>query len=276
MSSPKNRAWLQGHFRHWSSRILPFLLGLCLIATLSTKPMAQVVLPPTPFYLNEMQSLCTINHCGRVMLRYDVRALGAAKLLIQIYKADEKSDKPYREFLYEKPAQHIRLNLSGVPIGLYQVKGTPLDAAGKPLSGGERPMTLAYGAERAWKAYYDAINARTGRIDPPFSESVANATADQPSLEIDPQALVLNPGKSSPMKARLRNAPADVVLEWKLEGRGRLTVIDNTRAEYFSEAKFEPSRAGREAVIHVTAVGHPELQANVWVVVTRSNIEEGK
>jgi hypothetical protein len=209
------------------------------------------------------------------MLSYDVRQLGAAKMRIQLFKADEQTEKPYREFVYDKPILRTRLNLTGVPIGLYQVVGTPLDASDRPLPGGERPMLLAYGSERAWKAYYAAVNARTGRIDPPFSESVGNSTTDQPSLEIEPQALVLNPGKNSPLRARLRNAPADIVLEWKLDGRGRLNVIDNVRAEYFAEAKIDPGRAGREAVIHVTAVGHPELQANVWVVVTRSNIDDG-
>ena len=248
---------LNVHIRRWFLAVL----FLSLMAAVWAQPL---ILPPAPFMLNDMVTICEVNHGGRVVLRYDVRHVGGQGLKLQLFLGRGKNtEKPVREFVYKGSTGTHKLDLHGVPIAVYRVHGIPLGSNDELLAGGERPVYLCWGGGRAWRAF-DKTTLDANGAKAPFQDAKVDSK-DSPTLEVDPPGVVVNQGEVTPIKAFLRGLPPAEELEWKLEGSGQLKVVDGRNALYQADPK---AGLGRNAVIKITCKGHPELRANVTVVVT--------
>jgi len=247
------------------------ILALSLIAMQAAAWCEPVVLPPPPFSLNDKISMCQVNHGGRVVLRYDVRPLGGSALKLQLFPGKGKDrDKVAREFLFQGVSGTSKLDLKGLPILVYRVLGTPLDAQGQPLAGGERAVMLCWGGGRAWRAYDTptAYEEGSGQPPPPFL-GLGKAGADNlPGLELDPPGIVVNRGQSQVVEAIMHNLPIDEALEWTMEGDGTFRVINNRQIYYKADKK---AKIGKNATIRVVCRNHPELSTNLTVIVTAVN-----
>ena len=230
-----------------------------------------VLLPAPPFTLNDKISMCQVNHGGRVVLRYDVRALGGVAMKLQLFPGKGKDrDKVAREFVFAGPSGTSKLDMKGLPILVYRVLGTPLDAQGQPLAGGEQAVMLCWGGGRAWRAYDNPTSYQegSGQPRPPF-HGLGKVKADnQPSLELDPPGIVLNRGQSQVVEAVLRNVGLQEELEWSMEGDGTFRVINNRRIYYKAD---KGAKIGKNATIRVACRNRPELSASLTVIVTSVN-----
>ena len=220
------------------------------------------------FTLNDMVTLCEVNHGGRVVLKYDVRRLGGSGIKIQLYPGKGKNYQTlFKEYRFDGPVGTARLDLHGVPILVYRVQGVALDAQGHELTGGETPVFLCWGGGRAWRSFdnptrYDPEN---GGKAPPFLKATVAKATEEPSIELDPPGVVLNGGQAQKIEAVFHNVRIDEVLDWKMEGEGDFKVLTNRSVVY---AAPKDAKVGKTATIKVASREHPEINATLTVIVT--------
>lgn len=233
--------------------------------------------------LNDMNTTCTINQGGRILLSYDLRPYAAKALRLELFSADD-TEHPKWSQVYTQAFQQVRLPLGKLPCGVYQVRPTLLGGDDKPLRPTERSVLLVYGGDKAWASYdkYWAERAQQA-TKIPFADRSMVHNSETLVLETDPSALVLRPGQASIINARLRAAGsgplqpeskellASPQYVWKLEGRGQLEANTGNRAVYRCENTKSSASSNREAVIRVEVAGHPELHCSIWVIVSETS-----
>ena len=94
-----------------------------------------------------------------------------------------------------------------------------MDATGKPVAAPSIVVHVQYGGWTAWEDYHQnrAQGTPEDLKDLPPSAAVAPASA---SVQVVPNAVVMNPRDVMQFKVVLKGLPANDPVSWKLDGKG--------------------------------------------------------
>lgn len=243
------------------------LLTLLLFLPLSRAGLAQPSTPPV--YVNEKYSLVQLAKGQRATLRYDLRPIGGEYLKVKMFRHDQLfTEPPVSEWLFQGPADSVRLDFKEFPINMYTMLAYCSDENGEPLAYAAPYIFIEYGGWRAWEKFKPPVETVTKQPDAFTDVSVATNIANRDvGLQVDPPAVVIKPGETVVFKPFFRNMEAESVT-WKLVGEGTLKASEDGSYLYTAPIKQVGTKLFR---VEVQSTAHPELQGVGTILVTTAD-----
>lgn len=248
-------------------RLVSSLLATAVVLCAGGEALCQPI-PPPPFTINRKLTLAQANRGGRVELDYDLTGVGAASMLLECYRFDgPKGGTRVRDWMLVQPRGHQRLAFNDMPPAVYYFKCSLRDSANQPIAANFRAVQLEYGGWSGRLRNERATQQAASQPGKPLDGIVVEPTVvegDAYNFHVEPSALVVAPGRTGSLAAMLNQVLMAEPLAWKLEGPGRLVITENCLATYLADKGGE----GQRATIHVESQTHPNLQADIQVLVS--------
>lgn len=243
---------------------------LCSLLILAGAAAAQP-LPNPPFTINRKITLAQVNRGGRVELMYDLRAYPGANLKVSCYRYQGPSGSQWvQDWTVSERQGKLKLDFTHFPSAQYVFRGTLINAQEQPLALAFRPVQLEYGGWTGRLRVDAATRAASDDSRAPLAGAAPVAGADSDYVfEVTPNALVVPQSQTSQLTATLNKRPMAEILEWKLEGPGKLSVIENFVGIYTAP---KGARNGERATIHVWAPQHPRLRQSIQVLISSETV----
>lgn len=238
------------------------LLGSLLLTTAWPQPV-----PNPPFTINRKITMAQANRGGRVELDYDLTGWPVKSMTVTCYRYEGvKGTTAVRSWTYARGKGRDRLDFKKMPTAVYVFTCELTDANDRPMALNFRPVQLEYGGWSGRLRNEEAAKAAGANPNLPLGPMPdENDTSAEWVFKVSPDALVVKPGTQATLTASLNSRPVAEPLEWRLEGPGKIMVVENFVCYYLANPK---TPSGERAVIRVFAPQHPQLKQEIQVLVS--------
>ena len=130
-----------------------------------------------------------------------------------------------------------------------------------------RPVQLEYGGWSGRLRVEEATQGAELNTKAPFGPLPVDAEgANEWVFKVMPEAVVVQPGVQATLTASLNSRPVVEILEWSLEGPGKIMVVENFICYYLADKK---ATSDQRATIRVYSPQHPaQMRQEIQVLVT--------